>query len=186
MLMKELERMEEELGIVDPESPTQKPGSDLVIDSGNKHRRRMLSLSNTYSKEEISEWFDKFSKPVVVEKKFDGGSSSIFFKNGRPIKALTRGDGETGEDITENVKNNVGFMWSNPITDVFKAYNNMTISDQDLIRYIELVDNTFPIVQSFIEQSNIKHYGSEKFKNAINNYADWFKSMLNRTDKKFG
>ena len=96
--------MEKELGIVDPESPTQKPGSDLIAASSNKHRRRMLSLSNTYSKEEISEWFDKFSKPVVVEKKFDGGSSSIFFKNGRPIKALTRGDGETGEDITENVK----------------------------------------------------------------------------------
>lgn len=88
-------------------------------------------------------------------------------------------------DIAENVRQNVGFMWSNPITDVFKAYNNMTIGDQDLIRYIELVNNTFPIVQSFIEKSNINHYGSEKFKNAINNYADWFKSMLNSMDKKF-
>jgi hypothetical protein len=88
-------------------------------------------------------------------------------------------------DITDNIRKNVGFMWSNPITDVFKAYVNMTIADQDLIRYIELVNNTFPIVQSFIEKSNINHYGSEKFKNAIITYADWFKSMLNGMDKKF-
>lgn len=88
-------------------------------------------------------------------------------------------------DITENVKQNVGFMWTNPITDIFKAYINKTITDQDLIRYIELINNNFHIVQSFIEKSNINHYGSSKFKNAITIYADWFKSMLNSIDKKF-
>ncbi|MDE6299631.1 MAG: NAD-dependent DNA ligase LigA, partial [Muribaculaceae bacterium] len=111
--MKELEKLEKEYPeYSDPLSPTQRVGSDLS--SGFEHvvhSRPMMSLANSYSIEEVDDWFERVRKSlgdepfkVVGEMKFDGTSISITYKNGRLIKAVTRGDGTQGDDVTANVK----------------------------------------------------------------------------------
>lgn len=113
MKLKELEEMEKAQGFTDPDSPTQKPGSDLKGDviQSNAHRRPMLSLENTYNNNDVEKWYNDMKVAndgkdvnVVIQPKFDGGSAAITFKDGKVIKALTRGDGLVGEDITQNVK----------------------------------------------------------------------------------
>ena len=112
MKMKELEKMEKEQGYRDEDSPTIKPGSDLsTVNEENKHGRPMLSLENCYSFDEVEKWYDDMKKAtglsnpeVVVDCKWDGGSGALRYSNGELYKALTRGDGEQGENITENIK----------------------------------------------------------------------------------
>jgi DNA ligase (NAD+) len=90
------------------DSPTQKVGSDLKGVKIQKHNRPMLSLENTYSKEEVKDWYDKMhsfgAKSFVVEPKYDGVSFAARYVKGKLIQGLTRGDGEVGEDITQNLK----------------------------------------------------------------------------------
>lgn len=108
--MKELEKLEEELGITDANSLTQKPGSDVVsANDANRHGRPMLSLENTYSIDDVTKWYNDMIKTtgdpnleVVVNPKWDGGSGALRVQEGKLIKALTRGDGIVGEDITVN------------------------------------------------------------------------------------
>jgi DNA ligase (NAD+) len=74
-----------------------------------KHNRPMLSLQNTYSKEELQEWFNKMRiefgiLDVIVEYKYDGVSFSATYEDGKLVRGLTRGDGEYGEDITQNLQ----------------------------------------------------------------------------------
>ena len=108
----------------DANSPTQHVGSDLVLitrtpDSGIRkkepkakgfaqvaHKYPMLSLSNTYSQEEIEDWLRKLPENVeiVCELKYDGLSISLWYENGVLIKALTRGDGVKGDNVIENIK----------------------------------------------------------------------------------
>lgn len=117
MLMKELEKLESEHPeLDDPLSPTHRVGSDIT--KGFKqvtHARPMLSLGNTYSVEEVDEWIKRCndmlgnssglkSVPIVGEMKFDGTSISLIYEKGRLVRAVTRGDGEKGDDVTENVK----------------------------------------------------------------------------------
>lgn len=113
LMMKELEKLEEEFPeFFDPLSPTQRVGSDLSKDFEHVlHERPMMSLSNSYSIEEVEEWFMRDKKAlegeefeVVGEIKFDGVSISLTYKNGRLEKAITRGDGTQGDDVTSNVK----------------------------------------------------------------------------------
>ncbi|MCH5232618.1 MAG: NAD-dependent DNA ligase LigA [Muribaculaceae bacterium] len=113
MLMKELESLENEYPqFFDPLSPTQRVGSDLSKDFEHVlHERPMMSLSNEYSIEEVDEWFNRIRKSlegeefsVVGEMKFDGVSISIFYREGRLERAVTRGDGTQGDDVTANVK----------------------------------------------------------------------------------
>lgn len=107
--LKELEKMEKDQGFADDDSPTKKPGSDLSSNIGTRHKRPMLSLENTYNAEEVHDWYLKMKEftrndPVVAcEFKYDGNSAAIHFKNGKVVKALTRGDGLVGEDITKNI-----------------------------------------------------------------------------------
>lgn len=113
MLLKELERLEaENPDMADPLSPTQRVGSDL---SGafeqTEHIFPMLSLGNTYSIAEVDDWFDRVRSglggeefTVVGEMKFDGTSISLIYEHGRLVRAVTRGDGERGDIVTENVK----------------------------------------------------------------------------------
>lgn len=112
-MMKELEALEREFpGLADPLSPTQRVGSDLTKGFEHVvHDRPMMSLSNSYSIGEVDEWFDRVKKSlhgepfdVVGELKFDGTSISITYKNGRMVRAVTRGDGTQGDDVTANVK----------------------------------------------------------------------------------
>ena len=108
----------------DANSPTQHVGSDLVLitrtpDSGIRkkepkakgfaqvaHKYPMLSLSNTYSQEEIEDWLRKLPENVeiVCELKYDGLSISLWYENGVLTKALTRGDGVKGDNVIENIK----------------------------------------------------------------------------------
>ena len=113
VMMKELEKLEEEFPeFFDPLSPTQRVGSDLSKDFEHVvHERPMMSLSNSYSIEEVDEWFNRDKKAlegerfeVVGEMKFDGVSISLTYKNGRLERAVTRGDGTQGDDVTSNVK----------------------------------------------------------------------------------
>ncbi len=117
MLMKELEKLEKDNPeLDDPLSPTHRVGSDLT--KGFKqvvHVHPMLSLSNTYTIDEVDEWVCKCNEllgnseglrsvPIVGEMKFDGTSISLIYEYGRLVRAVTRGDGEKGDDVTENVK----------------------------------------------------------------------------------
>lgn len=113
MLLKELERLEaEHPEMADPLSPTQRVGSDLSKGFEHVvHARPMMSLSNTYSVEDVDDWFDRVSRDldgeefdIVGEMKFDGTSISITYRNGRMVRAVTRGDGTQGDDVTANVK----------------------------------------------------------------------------------
>lgn len=112
MMMKELEALEREYPQLDDQlSPTHRVGSDI-----NKaftqfvHKRPMLSLSNTYSVEEVDEWVERVKTgllgeefEIVGEMKYDGTSISLTYINGRLERAVTRGDGERGDVVTDNV-----------------------------------------------------------------------------------
>lgn len=113
MLMKELEALEREHPeYSDPLSPTRRVGSDLTKGFVHVvHDRPMLSLANTYSVGEVDEWFDRVRKglegvsfEITGEMKYDGTSISITYENGRLVRAVTRGDGTQGDDVTANVK----------------------------------------------------------------------------------
>lgn len=112
MLLKELERLEKEHPEYDdPYSPTHRVGSDLT--KGFRqivHERPMLSLGNTYSVGEVEEFVGRCRDglpgqqvEIVGEMKFDGTSISLLYEHGRLVRAVTRGDGEKGDDVTENV-----------------------------------------------------------------------------------
>lgn len=110
MLMKELEALEKQYPELDaPDSPSHRVGSDLV--KGFKqvaHKTPMLSLANTYNKDELRAFDNRVSKLISnyrysCEVKFDGISVSITYINGKLVRAVTRGDGEKGDDITNNV-----------------------------------------------------------------------------------
>ncbi len=117
MLMKELEQLERENpDLDDPLSPSHRVGSDLAKGFTQVvHARPMLSLGNTYSLDEVNEWVNRcneslgnsgglLSVPLVGEMKFDGTSISLTYEHGRLVRAVTRGDGEKGDDVTANVK----------------------------------------------------------------------------------
>ena len=103
----------------DPKSPTQHVGSDLdkgqrTKDKGQngkafetvKHKYPMLSLANSYSREEIEDWVRKLPSGVeiVCELKYDGLSISLWYEHGQLVRALTRGDGQQGDDVIANIK----------------------------------------------------------------------------------
>ncbi|MGY8917613.1 MAG: NAD-dependent DNA ligase LigA [Flavobacteriales bacterium] len=112
-VLKELEELEKSHPeFNDDLSPTKRPGGDPV-DGFEKvdHSTPMLSLSNTYDRVEVEQWMARVEKGLegedivyVMELKYDGVAISLQYENGRLIRALTRGDGTTGEDITANVK----------------------------------------------------------------------------------
>lgn len=113
MMMKELERLEKENPeLDDPYSPSHRVGSDISKSFEQvAHVHPMLSLSNTYSIGEVDEWVERCGDAlgfkrfeVVGEMKFDGTSISLIYRHGRLVRAVTRGDGEKGDDVTENVK----------------------------------------------------------------------------------
>jgi DNA ligase (NAD+) len=112
MLLKELEMLEQQYPqFVDPNSPTRRVGGDLTKKfETKKHRFPMLSLSNTYSEEEIIEWAERCQKALqeasefVCELKYDGVAIGMHYQDGQLQLALTRGDGEQGEDVTTNVR----------------------------------------------------------------------------------
>lgn len=110
-LLKKLQELEAQYPqFFDPNSPTQRVGSDLAngFDSV-EHRFPMLSLSNTYSLEELRDFVEKIEREegpteFVCELKFDGTAISVIYENGRLTRAVTRGDGTRGDDVTANIR----------------------------------------------------------------------------------
>lgn len=112
MLLEELNRLEQEYPEwASPNSPTQRVGGGITKEFPTvAHKYPMLSLSNSYSKDEIEDFDQRVRKLVdrdfeyVCELKYDGVAIGITYKNGRMERAVTRGDGEKGDDITPNVR----------------------------------------------------------------------------------
>ena len=113
LMMKELERLEKEHPEWDdPLSPTHRVGSDLTKGFEQvSHEYAMLSLGNTYSVGEVDEFVRRTREAlmgeevtIVGEMKFDGTSISLLYEDGRLVRAVTRGDGEKGDVVTDNVK----------------------------------------------------------------------------------
>ncbi|MFZ5941909.1 MAG: NAD-dependent DNA ligase LigA, partial [Bacteroidota bacterium] len=110
--MKELMKLEEQFPqFTDPNSPTRRVGSDLnQAFVQYPHEYPMLSLGNTYTREEIAEFDARVRKGIstqveyVCELKYDGVAVSLIYEKGRLFRALTRGDGEKGDDVTVNVR----------------------------------------------------------------------------------
>ena len=110
--MKELQSLEEQHPeYADPLSPTQRVGSDLSKEFEQvEHQYPMLSLGNTYSDEEIRDFYERTARAlnepfeIVAELKYDGSSISLSYENGELKRAITRGDGTRGDDVTANVK----------------------------------------------------------------------------------
>jgi DNA ligase (NAD+) len=111
-LLKELESLEKQFPhLSKPDSPTQKVGGSITKEFVQvKHKYPMMSLGNTYSEEELKEFDERVRKTIgddveyVVELKFDGLAISISYENGAITRAVTRGDGMMGDDVTNNVK----------------------------------------------------------------------------------
>lgn len=108
--LQDLEQMYPELD--DPNSPTRRVGSDLNNEFQTVlHKRPMLSLANTYNRQEVADFYQRVSEglhgepfEICCELKFDGLSISLHYESGRLVKAVTRGDGVQGDDVTENVR----------------------------------------------------------------------------------
>ena len=111
-LMKELQLLEEQFPeYADPHSPTQRVGSDLSKEFEQViHQYPMLSLGNTYSEEEVKDFYERIARElnepfeIVAELKYDETSISLIYEEGRLVRAVTRGDGTRGDDVTANVK----------------------------------------------------------------------------------
>lgn len=112
MKMKELQRLETlHPELDDPNSPTKRVGSDISNEFKQiAHSYPMLSLANTYSNAEVTDFYMRIRKTLGVdflvdcELKYDGTSISLRYEDGRLVRAVTRGDGEKGDDVTENVR----------------------------------------------------------------------------------
>lgn len=111
-MMKELQDLEAQYPqYLDPMSPTQRVGSDITTSFKQvEHQYPMLSLGNTYSENEVQDFYERVRKTLneqfelVCELKYDGTSISLMYENGILTRAVTRGDGVKGDDVTTNVK----------------------------------------------------------------------------------
>src|SRR2546428_2590209 len=112
-LYKELVDLEGQIPYLDtPDSPTQRDGGKpLKAFEQVPHLIPMLSLDNTYSEEEVKNFYARIQRllpnekiPVVIEPKVDGVAVSLIYENGRLRQAATRGDGTVGDDITQNIR----------------------------------------------------------------------------------
>ena len=113
LMMHELQDLEaRHPEMADPNSPTQRVGSDLQTGFRQvAHRYPMLSLANTYNEQDVADWYESVKKglagedfEVCCEMKYDGLSISLTYVDGHLMQAVTRGDGVQGDDVTQNVK----------------------------------------------------------------------------------
>ena len=112
MKLEELTRLEKEFPeFAEPDSPTRRVGGEITKEFKTVvHKYPMLSLGNTYSKEELQEFDDRVKKTIseeieyVCELKYDGVAIGLTYVNGFLKQAVTRGDGEKGDDVTANIK----------------------------------------------------------------------------------
>ena len=112
-LLKQLEQLEvEHPDLITPDSPTQRVGTDRTEGFAQvAHRYPMLSLGNTYSYDDVQEFYERVAKDlggkpftIIAELKYDGLSISLTYEQGKLARAVTRGDGQMGDDVTANVR----------------------------------------------------------------------------------
>src|SRR3954451_4514256 len=110
--LRELEGLEEEFPeLRTPDSPTQKVGGAVSTEfTAVDHLQRMESLDNAFSYDELQGWYARLARDgitdaaLLCELKVDGLAINLLYEDGRLVRALTRGDGRTGEDVTQNVR----------------------------------------------------------------------------------
>ena len=144
--LKELEAANPNL--VTPDSPTQRVGEQPVSHLASvEHRMPMLSIDNTYSVEELTQYVDRTKKLLeeeeiewVVELKIDGTAASVIYENGILVRGVTRGDGTTGDDITHNVRTIVDLplrLDGKDVPSVLELRGEVYMTNSDLVRLNE-------------------------------------------------
>lgn len=136
-LLEELIALEKENpSLVSPDSPSRLVGSDLDADFPKfKHTVPILSLGNTYSPEEAMEWAAKTlpdsKKKIVVEWKIDGATLVVYYEKGRLVRAVTRGSGQVGDDVTANALTirNIPHILARPVDVTVRGEVYMTYAD---------------------------------------------------------
>ncbi|MFA7228748.1 MAG: NAD-dependent DNA ligase LigA [Melioribacteraceae bacterium] len=175
-LMAELIKLENENPqLITPDSPTQRVGSNLTKDfSSIEHKIPMLSLSNTYSGEELIDFDRRVREGLpsdekveyVCELKIDGLSVSLRYLNGKLVTAATRGDGATGEEVTNNVKT----IRSVPLIISKSAYEGINLDE------FEVRGEVFLDLESFGKLNEERELSGEKtFANPRNSAAGTLK-----------
>jgi DNA ligase (NAD+) len=145
-MMKQLSSLEKQFPeLITADSPSRRVGGQLVGGFQTaKHRVPMLSLDNTYNENEVLEWDDRLEKifataefNYVVEPKVDGVSLSLIYENGRLVRGVTRGDGETGEDITANVRTirSIPLKLRSPYPKFFDVRGEVYMDKKDFAKY---------------------------------------------------
>ena len=121
-LLRELQDLEaHHPELFDPNSPTQRVGSDLSNEFESvEHQYPMLSLANTYNREEVQQFYERVQEglagepfEICCELKFDGLSISLIYEDGRLQRAVTRGDGVRGDDVIERLASLAGIVGGN-------------------------------------------------------------------------
>lgn len=147
MLLRELEAIESDLGVEDQNSPTQRVGDDLIeAFESYPHRMPMLSLANAFSHEELLAFYERIGKlftqeetAFIIEPKIDGVAVSLTYENGTLTRALTRGNGVEGDDITHNVKTieNLPTQLKGNAPDLLEIRGEIYINEADFSRLNE-------------------------------------------------
>lgn len=185
-LIKKLEKLESENPhLITPDSPTQRIASDAALEfKPYQHSAPMLSLSNTYSEEELFD-FDRRVRDIlgdekieyVTELKIDGLSMCLVYENGLLVTAATRGDGTTGEDVTQNVKT---------IKSIPLKVNSKVLSKKN-IKNFEVRGETFMSLNSFRKLNEERENAGEKlFANPRNSASGTIKLLDSKTVAKRG
>jgi DNA ligase (NAD+) len=151
-----------------PDSPTKRVGSDLEKDFPEvPHPRAMLSLDKVYTKAELGEWMEKMGRETaaapsfVIEDKVDGSTIVLHYENGVLVRAVTRGDGLVGNDITDNVKTirDIPLRLTEPVTAHFRG--EIYIDKDDFERLNREVDNIYANPRNFAAGSLRRKKSSE-------------------------
>ncbi len=150
-LFDELAALEKEYpGLALPDSPTKRVGSDLDNEFPEvPHPSPMLSLDKVYTEDDLEKWIDKAKKDVsgslswVIEEKVDGSTIVLHYERGTLVRAVTRGDGFVGNDVTENIRtiHDIPLRLSHPITSVFRG--EIYINKDDFEKLNKAMDNIY-------------------------------------------
>ena len=138
MMLKELQELENKHPeYFDPNSPTQRVGGDVTKNFNTiSHTHRMYSLDNSYSRQDILDWETRIQKILgdvplefTCELKYDGASINLYYKDGKFEKAVTRGDGFQGDEVTANVRTirSIPLVIKNDILDAFEIRGEIVL-----------------------------------------------------------
>ncbi|GGP46872.1 NAD-dependent DNA ligase LigA [Saccharothrix coeruleofusca] len=168
-LLRSLQELEDaHPGLATPDSPTQRVGGTFSTEfTAVDHLERMLSLDNVFDLDELQEWFKRVEKEVgagthyLCELKIDGLAINLLYRDGRLVRALTRGDGRTGEDVTLNVRT---------IDDIPEV---LTGTDEHPVpELVEVRGEVFFAVEDFLElNAKLVEAGKPPFANPRNTAA---------------